>query len=67
MYTIVTNGASNMVSNESKLSNAVASLSMEGLYVTEDEIRLARKCLSHEITYDEAIRHLIEKHYVDMC
>lgn len=51
-----------MISNESKLSSAVASLSMEGLTVTDEEIQLAKKCLRHEITYDDAVRYLINKY-----
>ncbi len=41
-----------MISDESKPSSAVASLSMEGLTVTEEEIQSAKKCLRHEITHD---------------
>lgn len=56
-----------MISDESRLSSAVASLAMEGLTVTEEEIQLARKCISHEITYDEAVRHLVEKYSAGSC
>ncbi len=56
-----------MISDESKLSSAIASLSMEGLTVTEEEIQLVRKCMRHEITYDDAVRHLVEKYSVGSC
>ena len=51
-----------MISDESKLSSAVASLSMEGLTVTEEEIQLAKKCLCHEITYDDAVKFLVDRY-----
>lgn len=56
-----------MISDESRLSSAVASLSMEGLTVTEEEIQLAKKCLRHEITYDDAVKLLIAKYSVSSC
>ena len=62
MCSIRKDGGFNVISNESKLSSAVASLSMEGLIVTDEEIQLAKKCLRHEITYDDAVRYLINKY-----
>ena len=56
-----------MISDESGLSSAIASLSMEGLTVTEEEIQLAKKCLRHEITYDDAVKLLIAKYSVSSC
>ena len=56
-----------MISDESRLSSAIASLSMEGLTVTEEEIQLAKKCLRHEITYDDAVKLLIDKYSVSSC
>ena len=56
-----------MISNESKLSSAIASLSMEGLTVTDEEIQLAKKCLRHEITYDDAVKLLVDKYSVSSC
>ena len=56
-----------MISDESKLSSAVASLSMEGLTVTEEEIQLAKKCLRHEITYDDAVKYLVDKYSAGSC
>ena len=53
-----------MISDESGLSSTIASLSMEGLTVTEEEIQLAKKCLRHEITYDDAVKYLIDKYSV---
>jgi len=53
-----------VISDESKLSSAIASLSMEGLTVTEEEIQLARKCMRHEMTYDDAVKQLVEKYSV---
>ena len=62
MCSIRKDGGFNVISNESKLSSAVASLSMEGLTVTDEEIQLAKKCLRHEITYDDAVSYLINKY-----
>ena len=53
-----------MSDDESRLSSAVASLSMEGLEVTESEKQLARKCMRHEITYDDAVKQLVEKYTI---
>lgn len=44
-----------------RLDNAVASLAMEGLYVTDEEKEIALKCIRHEITYQEAIKTAIEE------
>ena len=60
-------GVFGMISDESKLSSAVASLSMEGLTATEEEIQLAKKCLRHEITYDDAVKYLVDKYSASSC
>ena len=54
-----------MISDESRLSSAIASLSMEGLTVTEEEIQLDNKCLRHEISYDDAVKLLVQKYSVN--
>ena len=51
-----------MISDESRLSSAIASQSMKGLTVTEEEIQLTKKCLCHEITYDKAVKFLVDKY-----
>ncbi len=56
-----------LISEESKLSSAIASLSMDGLTVTEEEIKLARMCLRHEISYDDAVKYLVEKYSAGSC
>lgn len=47
---------------ESRLSSAIASLSIEGLVVTESEKDLARRCMRHEISYDDAVESVILKY-----
>ena len=54
-----------MTSNEDRLDNVVASLAIEGLHVTESEKELARRCMRHEISYDDAVALLIEKYIRD--
>lgn len=44
-----------------RLNNAVASLAMDGLYVTDEEKEIALKCIRHEITYQEAIKDAVKK------
>ena len=52
----------NMTEIEDRLDNVIASLAIEGMHVTESEKELARKCMLHEISYDDAVASLIEKY-----
>lgn len=51
-----------MTEIEDRLDNVIASLAIDGMHVTESEKELARKCMLHEISYDDAIASLIEKY-----
>lgn len=51
-----------MDGTERRIEDACASLAMEGLIVTEEEKELGRKCIRHEMTYDEAIAMMIAKY-----
>jgi hypothetical protein len=47
---------------ELRIDNAVASLAMEGLFVTESDKELARRCIRGEISYDDAVRSIVQKY-----
>ena len=51
-----------MTDIEDRLDNAIASLALEGMHITESEKELARRCMRHEISYDDAVAMLIEKY-----
>lgn len=51
-----------MTDIEKRIDDACASLAMEGLIVTEEEKELGRKCLRHEISYDDAIAIIVKRY-----
>lgn len=42
-----------------RIDNAVASVEMEGLHVTEEDRRLLRRCMRGELSYDDAVKSII--------
>lgn len=47
---------------ESRINNAVASLEIEGLQVTEEDKVLMRRCILGELSYDEAVETVIDSY-----
>jgi hypothetical protein len=45
--------------DEIALEDAVASMEIEGFHVTKSDIALAKRCLSGEISYDDAVAMVI--------
>ena len=44
-----------------RIDNTVASLEMEGLHITDDDKRLIRKCILGELSFDEAVKIVLDE------
>lgn len=42
-----------------RIDNAIASIEMEGLNVTEEDRKLLRRCICGELSYDDAVESVI--------
>lgn len=47
-----------------RIDNAVASVEMEGLYVTEEDRKLLRRCIGGELSYDDAVASVITRYKI---
>lgn len=45
-----------------RIDNAVASVEMEGLHVTEEDRKLLRRCIGGELSYDDAVASVITRY-----
>lgn len=47
-----------------RIDNAVASVEMEGLHVTEEDRKLLRRCIGGELSYDDAVASVITRYKI---